>query len=247
MKLYAGTSGFSYPEWRGTFYPEDLDTSGMLAYYAARLGAVEINQTFYRMPREDVLEGWASGVPAGFRFVLKASRRITHFKRLAGVEEDIAYFLRNAAALGPHGGAVLYQLPPNFSRDLSRLRDFLDALPNPGRSAFEFRHVSWFEEEVFTALADRGSALCLAETDEGEDPPREVTAEWGYLRLRKAAYTEQELDAWAAWLEGRGDDWKEAYVFFKHEESGAGPANARRLLELVQDGPPSGPETGSAP
>ena len=233
MELRIGTSGFSYKEWRGSFYPEDLAASEMLRYYGQRLNAVEINQTFYRMPRPDVLEGWARQVPPEFRFVLKASRRITHFKRLADVEEEVSYFLRSAASLGGRGGAVLYQLPPNFSKDAERLDAFLDALPNPGRSAFEFRHESWYDEDTLERLRARGAALCIAETDDGDDPPRAVTAEWGYLRLRRSDYDGDALAEWAQWLRDRRDDWREAFVFFKHEERGVGPERATRLLELL--------------
>ncbi len=233
MDVWAGTSGFSYPAWKGAFYPEDLPQKEMLAYYATRLPAVEINNTFYRMPRESVLEGWASQVPDGFRFALKASRRITHFKRLAGAEEETKYLVRTASALADRAGVILYQLPPNFKQDLGRLREFVEGLPNPGRSAFEFRHPSWFDEEVFTVLRDRNCALCIAETDDLEDPPCVATADWTYLRLRKSEYSEEELEGWAARLAAQ--PWKLAYVFFKHEDAGVGPRLARRLIELTAE------------
>ena len=231
MRVWAGTSGFSYPKWKGTFYPEDLPARRMLSFYGTRLPAVEINNTFYRMPRESVLETWAESVPDGFRFALKASRRITHFKRLKGVREETETLVRTASALADRAGVILYQLPPNFKRDDERLRGFLDELPNPGRSAFEFRHASWFEDGVYDILRARNCALCIAETDEGDDPPPVATADWTYLRLRKAAYSENELGAWA----GRviDSDWGHAYVFFKHEDAGVGPALAGRFMELV--------------
>ncbi len=230
MRVRAGTSGYSYKAWKGSFYPEDLPQSGMLAYYASRLPAVEINQTFYRMPRRSVLETWAASVPDGFRFALKASRRITHFKRLADVDDETAHLVETASALADRAGVILYQLPPNFKRDDARLTDFVDRLPNPGRSAFEFRHPSWFDPAVYAILGERNCALCLAETDE-ERPPVIATADWTYLRLRKSAYADAELEAWAAVV---GDSsWKEVWTFFKHEDAGVGPQLAERFLALT--------------
>ena len=231
MRVWAGTSGYSYAAWKGAFYPEDLPNGDMLSFYATRLPAVEINNTFYRMPRQSVLESWAGAVPDGFRFALKASRRITHFKRLKDAEEEIEYFVGTATALADRAGVILYQLPPNFKRDDERLRDFVEMLPNPGRSAFEFRHASWFEDPVFDLLRERNSALCIAETDEGDDPPPVATADWTYLRLRKAEYSDAELDAWAGRLANGG--WDQAYVFFKHEDAGVGPRLAGRFMELT--------------
>ncbi len=231
MRVWAGTSGYSYKGWKGAFYPEDLPDREMLSYYASQLPAVEINNTFYRMPRESVLEGWAESVPDGFRFALKASRRITHFKRLSGAQDETDYLVQTAAALADRAGVILYQLPPNFKRDDARLSDFVQALPNPGTSAFEFRHASWFVDEVFDTLRARNCALCLAETDEGDDAPLVETADWTYLRLRKAAYDETALARWAGRL--AASSWKQAYVFFKHEDAGVGPRLARRFLELA--------------
>ncbi|MDX1396154.1 MAG: DUF72 domain-containing protein [Gemmatimonadota bacterium] len=231
MQVWAGTSGYSYPAWKGTFYPEDLSNKDMLSYYGTRLTAVEINNTFYRMPRESVLETWAEAVPEGFRFALKASRRITHFKRLKDVEEETEYFVRAASALADRAGVILYQLPPNFKRDDDRLRDFIAQLPNPGRSAFEFRHATWFEDGVLSILADRKCALCVAETDDGDDPPPVATADWTYLRLRKTAYDDAEIESWVERLDGFG--CAQAYVFFKHEDAGVGPALAARFMELA--------------
>ncbi|HKJ92573.1 MAG TPA: DUF72 domain-containing protein [Longimicrobiales bacterium] len=224
-----GTSGFSYKEWKGSFYPEAIAAGDMLAYYAGQLGACEINSTFYRMPRASVLEGWDAQTPDAFRFVLKASRRITHFKRLKpekDVGEDVAYFLSQAAALGPHLGAVLFQLPPNLKKDLPRLRAFLELLPGEARAAFEFRHASWLDDEVFDALREHGAALCIAQTDEATTPVV-ATAPWGYLRLRKQVYEPGELDGWAERIGGQ--DWAEVFVFFKHEDGAAGPRLAREF------------------
>ncbi|MDH3734828.1 MAG: DUF72 domain-containing protein [Gemmatimonadota bacterium] len=231
MRVWVGTSGYSYTAWKGSFYPEDLPNAEMLGYYASRLSGVEINNTFYRMPRASVLEKWAEAVPDGFRFALKASRRITHFKRLNDVEEETEYFVGTASALADRAGVILYQLPPNFKRDDDRLKAFLGQLPNPGRSAFEFRHATWFDDEVFEILSSRNSALCVAETDEGDDPPRVTTADWTYLRLRKAEYSESELESWAGWLSST--ECGQGYVFFKHEDAGVGPALAGRFRELV--------------
>ena len=231
MQVWAGTSGYSYPAWKGAFYPEDLSNKDMLSYYGTRLTAVEINNTFYRMPRESVLESWAEAVPGGFRFALKASRRITHFKRMKDVEEETEYFVRTASVLADRAGVILYQLPPNFKRDDDRLRDFIAQLPNPGRSAFEFRHATWFDDGVLSILGERNCALCVAETDDGDDPPPVATADWTYLRLRKTVYSDAEIEAWVERLNGLACE--QAYVFFKHEDAGVGPALAARFIELA--------------
>jgi uncharacterized protein YecE (DUF72 family) len=231
MDWWVGTSGYSYREWKGAFYPEDLPDAEMLRHYAGRLSAVEINQTFYRLPREDVLRGWAEQAPDGFRFCLKASRRITHQKRLAGAEEETGYLVRTASALGSRAGVILYQLPPSFRLDLGRLEAFLDELPNPRRSVFEFRHPSWREVGVLEALRARGAAWCTADTDETPETEPVSTADWGYLRLRRAAYAEDDLAEWAQRVRAAG--WREAYVFFKHEDEATGPRLAERLLALV--------------
>jgi uncharacterized protein YecE (DUF72 family) len=226
MRVRAGTSGFSYKEWKGSFYPEDLPAGEMLRFYAGRLAAVEINNTFYRMPKPALLEGWSAQVPESFRFVLKASQRITHHKRLKEAGEEAAYFFRVAATLGDRLGPALFQLPPNLKKDLPRLEAFLDVLPAGSRAAFEFRHASWFEEDVFAALRARGAALCIAE-DEDLATPLVATADWGYLRLRRQDYTEADVIAWADRV--RAQSWGEAYVFFKHEDAGSGPKLAAQL------------------
>jgi uncharacterized protein YecE (DUF72 family) len=230
MRILPGTSGFSYKEWKGSFYPEDLPDSEMLRFYSSRLPAVEINNTFYRMPRAALLESWAEQVPDGFSFALKASQQITHRKRLKEAGEAVSYFLQVATTLGDRLGPVLFQLPPNLKKDLPRLSEFLAGLPPSFRAAFEFRHDSWFDEEVFTSLADRGAALCWAE-DEELATPRRPTAGWGYLRLRRPDYGEPEIAAWAERI--RSQPWSDAYVFFKHEDEGAGPRLAGRLCEIL--------------
>jgi uncharacterized protein YecE (DUF72 family) len=228
MRVLSGTSGFSYKEWTGSFYPEDLPPSEMLRHYASRLAAVEINNTFYRMPRASLLAGWAEEVPDGFSFALKASQQITHRTRLKEAGEAVAYFFEVATTLGDRLGPVLFQLPPNLKKDLPRLADFVTLLPPARRTAFEFRHESWFDDEVFETLRAAGAALCWAE-DEDLSTPRVATAGWGYLRLRRADYSDADVLAWAERL--RGEGWSDAYVFFKHEEEGTGPRLAEKMRE----------------
>jgi uncharacterized protein YecE (DUF72 family) len=230
VRVLTGTSGYSYKEWKGTFYPEDLAADSMLRYYADRLAAVEINNTFYRMPKAEILARWAEQVPDRFRFALKASQQITHRQRLKESAEAVAYFFRVAATLGDRLGPVLFQLPPNFRKDLPRLAAFLEVLPPASRCAFEFRHESWFSDDVFDALKARGCALCVAE-DEELATPFVATAGWGYLRLRRQDYGEQDLAERAAKV--RAQPWEEAYVFFKHEEGGRGPALADRMSRIL--------------
>jgi uncharacterized protein YecE (DUF72 family) len=218
MQILVGTSGFSYKEWKGSFYPDDLKSADMLGYYAERFLAVEINNTFYRMPKASVLGGWAEQVPPGFKFVLKASQRITHRKRLKDASEPLGYLLEAATALGPKLGPVLFQLPPYFKKDVARLRDFLRLLPEERPFAFEFRHATWAEDEVYELLRERNCALVCADTEESGDEgaPIVPTADWGYLRLRRCDYTDEELAPWADRI--RAQPWATAFVFFKHEE-----------------------------
>lgn len=231
MKLYVGTSGYSYKEWKGPFYPEDLAEKGMLRYYGERFRSVEINNTFYRMPRASVLENWASEVPDDFRFVLKASQRITHMQRLKDCGDSVAYLLKVAGALKGKLGPILFQLPPFLKKDAARLREFLAVLPPASRFAFEFRHQSWFDDEIFGLLRDRHLALCIAEAENDLETPFVSTADWGYLRLRRPDYGDAELKEWNERIRESG--WNEAFVFFKHEEEGKGPQMARRFLELA--------------
>ncbi|MCY4398701.1 MAG: DUF72 domain-containing protein [Gemmatimonadetes bacterium] len=223
-RLWTGTSGFSYKEWKGSFYPEKLPANRMLEYYSRQLSSVEINNTFYRLPRAEMLEKWASTVPDDFAFVLKASRRITHMKRLKDAGDPLDYLVTTAVgALGARLGPILFQLPPYLRKDVERLRDFLAIVPDTVRAAFEFRHESWFGDDVYQALADRGAALVTADTGEGEAPVVE-TAGFGYARLRRPGYGEAELRDWAAAL--RRSAWSDVFVFFKHEDEGAGPRMA---------------------
>jgi len=231
MKLYAGTSGFSYKEWKGPFYPEKLPQKDFLSYYAGELPAVEINNTFYRLPKAEMLEGWAEQTPDDFRFAIKASRKITHFAKLEGAEDATSFLLDNVTALGQRLGVLFFQLPPYLKKGLERLQAFLDGLPDDVPLAFEFRHQSWFDDAVYDALRDKGAALCLADTDEGPDPALVSTGPFGYLRLRRGSYDD---DALASWIERiRDTGWERAFVFFKHEDEGAGPRMAKRFLELA--------------
>ncbi len=232
MNLWVGTSGFAYKEWKGAFYPEDLSDKDMLPHYASRLPAVEINNTFYRMPTEKLLLGWAAQVPERFRFSIKASRRITHQKKLADAAEETEYLLRTVSVLADRMGPVLFQLPPYLRKDVGLLTSFLDLLPSTVPAAFEFRHASWLDDATLDQLAARGVALCVAETEEGLDAPRLGTAGWGYLRLRRTDYSEEDLAAWAERVASQG--WSDAYVFFKHEEEAEGPKFAERFLELAE-------------
>jgi len=203
----------------------------MLAYYVERFTTVEINATFYRMPNEKTVAGWASTAPAGFTYVLKAPQRITHFARLRGVDEPLRYFCGTARSLGDKLGPLLFQLPPNFKKATDRLGELLSILPNGFRVAFEFRHESWFDDEVYTLLRSHNASLCIADTEEGTTPAV-ATADFGYLRLRAVEYSDDDLQRWIATIDRVGSGWSEAYVFFKHEDSGTGPALARRFVAL---------------
>ena len=231
MKIRVGTSGYNYPEWRGAFYPAKLPAAKMLAYYVERFSTVEINATFYRMPNAKTLAGWAMTAPAGFTYVLKAPQQITHFARLRNVEEPLRYFCETARTLGDKLGPLLFQLPPNFKRAADRLGALLAALPTGLRVAFEFRHESWFDDEVYDLLRTRNAALCVADTEEGSTPAA-ATADFGYLRLRAVEYTDDDLHRWLDTMARVGPGWRDAFVFFKHEDAGTGPALARRFLAL---------------
>ena len=230
MTLHVGTSGYSYPAWKGAFYPAKLPAKQFLRFYGSRFPAVEINSTFRAAPKPAALEAWAAEVPADFRFVLKAPQRITHIKRLKDVGDPLAQFLEVANTLKERLGPVFFQLPPNMKKDATRLADFLALLPDGCRAAFEFRHPSWFDDETFALLRDHGAALCVADADELE-VPFVATADWGYLRLRRADYDDAALATWAARI--RKQTWREAFVFFKHEDEANGPRLASRLRELA--------------
>jgi uncharacterized protein YecE (DUF72 family) len=235
MDVRVGTSGWNYTAWRGSFYPPDMKPAGMLTYYAERFSTVEVNNTFYRMPTASLVESWAATVPARFTFVLKAPQRITHFARLRDVDEPVRVFCDTARILGPKLGPLFFQLPPNFKADTGRLADVLALLPPDVRAAFEFRNPTWFTDEVYTRLAARNAALCIADNDDGATPAL-ATADWGYLRLRARGYADGDLRGWLATMHRIGERWRDAHVFFKHEDEGTGPALGARLMSLAATG-----------
>jgi len=231
MTLYVGTSGYSYKEWKGSFYPEKIPAKEMLRYYSERLSTVEINATFYRMPQPSMLENWKEQVPPTFRFALKASQRITHFKRLKETDEETKYFLETAAVLGDQLGVVLFQMPPNMKKDLPRLETFLTLLPPQTPAAFEFRHPTWFDDDVLDLLRSQNRPLVVSDTDDLPTTHIDKTADWGYLRLRRVNYSEENLVEWAARI--RDQNWKETFLFFKHEDAGTGPKLAAQFLNIA--------------
>jgi uncharacterized protein YecE (DUF72 family) len=232
MTLYVGTSGYSYKEWKGSFYPEKIPAKEMLRYYSERLTTVEINATFYRMPQPPMLENWREQVPPGFRFSLKASQRITHFKRLKETEDETKYFLETASVLGEQLGVILFQLPPNMKKDLPRLEAFLEQLPPSVPAAFEFRHPEWFDDDVLELLRSQNRPLVVSDTDDLPTTHIDKTADWGYLRLRRVNYSEDNLADWVERI--RKQEWKETFLFFKHEDEGTGPKLAAQFLEINQ-------------
>jgi uncharacterized protein YecE (DUF72 family) len=237
VEYWVGTSGYNYPEWKGSFYPQKMPAAKMLPYYAERFTTVEINYTFYRVPNEKILAGWSRETPAGFRLTLKAPKRITHIARLRDRGELLSYFLKTAATLGPKLGAILFQLPPYFRKDLAVLDDFLRQLPQGTRAAFEFRHASWMETEVFERLRARNVALCIADSEKFSTP-LELTADYAYFRLRDEGYTALDLERWSGLIRAKAAGCSDVFVYFKHEEAGKGPEFAKILLSaLATDSP----------
>ncbi|MGE0591863.1 MAG: DUF72 domain-containing protein [Vicinamibacterales bacterium] len=230
--IWIGTSGYNYPEWRGSFYPERFPAAKMLPFYAERFPTVEINYTFYRMPTPALLEGWLRATPGHFRITLKAPRRITHDARLRDCGDSVRQFLEVASTLGTQRGALLFQLPPYLRKDLPLLDAFLEFLPRDARATLEFRHASWFDDEVFARLRERNVALCIADSEK-LSAPLEQTADFGYVRLRDEAYTPDDLSRWAervaAWASGDRD----VFVYFKHEQAGKGPEFGQALRQLL--------------
>ncbi len=222
MKILAGTSGYAFKEWKGTFYPDDLKADGMLGFYATRFPTVEINNTFYRLPKEKVLLDWAGQVPEGFTFAIKASQRITHHARLKPEALDaLQYLLRTTSVLGERLGPILFQLPPNLKKDVERLRNFVGELPRDRRFAMEFRHESWFDEDALSVLRDHDVTFCVSE-QEDFCCPLLATSSWGYLRLHRLDYDDAALTEWAK--RAASQAWNELYVYFKHDEgTGSGP------------------------
>jgi len=231
MRFFVGTSGYSYKEWKGIFYPDKLPQKEMLSYYSQHFSVVEMNNTFYRMPTASMLKAWTTQVPAGFRFVLKAPQVITHFKRLKDVNEQTNHFLKTASVLSRQQGPLLFQLPPNFKKDLPRLESFLNLIQDGTPVAMEFRHPSWFEEDVFALLRAKSCALCFDDAEDIQSDELVSTAHWGYLRLRRLRYSKKQLAEWLSQIKSR--NWKEAYVFFKHEDTGTGPKLAARFIDLL--------------
>lgn len=231
--IYVGTSGYNYPEWRGTFYPERFAAKEMFGFYAERFRTVEINATFYRMPNTKTTTAWLEQAPIGFRYALKAPRQLTHIKRLKDCGDALAFFCESARVLGAHLGPLLFQLPPNLKADVPRLAGFLKLLPSDIRAAFEFRHESWLTEDVYALLREAGAALCIADFGD-KTTPVEATARHGYLRLRDEGYTPADLERWAMELISHAKSWEDAFVFFKHEEEGKGPEFAQAFLDVLK-------------
>lgn len=233
MNIHTGTSGFAYKEWKGKFYPDKMPQKLFLAHYAQSFDCVEINSTFYRMPKESVLVQWGQQVPDGFRFVLKTSKRITHRKAFDEEPDSTAYFIRTSSVLGGKLGPTLVQLPPYSQKDLTRLGRFLDQFPPRWRVAMEFRHQSWFDDEVFEFLSEHGVCLVHVDSDDSKVVTELVpTTGWGYLRLRSQDYSKDELKAWVETIQTQA--WEDAFVFFKHEDEALGPAMGRRFMEIVR-------------
>jgi uncharacterized protein YecE (DUF72 family) len=232
MRVHVGTSGYNYPEWKGTFYPAEFPAGKMFAYYAERFQTVEINYTFYRMPTTKLTSGWRDQAPPGFSYTLKAPRRITHEQKLKGSEDTLRFFTEAARVLEAHLGTLLFQLPPTFKADPPRLEGFLKLMPSDLRTAFEFRHDSWLTDEVFGLLTTRKAALCIADFGD-TTTPLHATARHGYFRLRDEGYQPADLDVWADRVAAQASVWDDAFVYFKHDEEGKGPEFARAFLDRL--------------
>ncbi|MGB9473735.1 MAG: DUF72 domain-containing protein [Candidatus Udaeobacter sp.] len=244
MKCWIGTSGFQYAEWKGNFYPEDLPSAKMLPFYAERLSTTEINYTFHRIPAPKTIDNWKALTPGNFRFALKAPQKITHWLKLRDCADTLRYFYDVVSLLGEKLGPVLFQLPPNFKKETFVLGDFLNGLPAGMHAAFEFRHESWFDDEVFEALRTRGAALCIADTEKLETP-RVATTGWGYLRLRREDYAHSDVERWAHFVQEQTDNWTDAFIYFKHEEAGIGPKLAKQMVELLESKISKSPTPGA--
>jgi uncharacterized protein YecE (DUF72 family) len=235
MAVWIGTSGYNYPEWKGSFYPPRLPAAKMLPYYAERFPTVEINYTFYRTPNEKILAGWSEATPERFKLTLKAPKRITHEARLRDCADSVSHFIRTAATLGPKLGALLFQLPPYFRKDLAVLDAFLESLPAGLCAAFEFRHESWMDAEVFARLRAKNLALCIADSEKFSTPV-EITADYGYFRLRDEGYTPEQIRDWARVIQEKTSACRDVFVYFKHEEAGKGPEFGRILIDALGAG-----------
>jgi uncharacterized protein YecE (DUF72 family) len=230
--ILVGTSGYNYPEWRGSFYPPDLAAAKMLPFYAQRFNTVEINYTFYRMPTPKLVTNWASQVPDDFRFTLKAPKRITHDRRLRDVSSSVKAFCEAAAELGPKLGALLFQLPPNFRKDVAVFDEFLDMLPPRVCAAFEFRHESWLDAEIYARLGAKNLALCIADSEKRSTPVM-TTADYAYLRLRDEGYDEQAIARWTETATDLHERCKDVFVYFKHEDEGKGAEFGQMMMQRL--------------
>jgi uncharacterized protein YecE (DUF72 family) len=233
MKFWIGTSGFQYAEWKGNFYPEDLPAAKMLPFYAEHFSTTEINYTFHRIPAPKTIENWNKLTSAGFRFGLKAPQKITHWSKLRDCGDTLRYFHDVTSGLDEKLGPVLFQLPPNFKKDTFVLADFVNSLPPGMHAAFEFRHESWFGDDVWEIFKPHNVALCIAETEHFATP-KVATADWGYLRLRREDYAKIDIERWAEFVREQKERWSDAYIYFKHEEAGIGPKLAKAMMELLE-------------
>jgi len=233
MSLYVGTSGYSYKEWKGSFYPENLSAKDMLSYYSQHLPAVELNNTFYRTPKPNMIESWKSQVPANFRFSVKASQGITHFRRLKDAAYPTRVMLETINAFDDRLGAVIFRLPSDMKKDLERLKTFLKQLPRETPAAFDFRNATWFDDDVLELLRNENRVLVVSDTEDLPTVYLEKTADWGYLRLRRVRYSKSELKKWIKWMQAQA--WKNTFVFFRHEDEGTGPKLAAQFLKLSTD------------
>jgi uncharacterized protein YecE (DUF72 family) len=227
--IYTGTSGFQYPEWKGSFYPENFSTAKMLLFYSERFSTTEINYSFYRIPTAKTLERWSVATPENFRFSFKAPKEITHTRKLRDCEDVLARFAGALGVIKPKLGVVLFQLPPFFKKDSTLLESFLDSLPKELKYAFEFRHDSWFDDDIFAALKKRNVALCIAES-ETLSTPLMFTAGFGYFRLRRKDYTKNDISRWSKVIANQENQLAEIYIYFKHEERGVGPKFAKEMI-----------------
>jgi uncharacterized protein YecE (DUF72 family) len=232
MNHWIGTSGFQYAEWKGTFYPEDLPASKMLPFYAEQFTTTEVNYSFRRIPSPKTIQNWWEATPERFKFSLKAPQKVTHFAKLKNCADTMRYFCQVISDLEAKLGPVLFQLPPNLQKDTGLLAAFLEDVPAGLRAAFEFRHPSWFDEEVFAVLNAKNIALCIAESEDLRTPVV-ATADYGYLRLRREDYTEADMTRWAEAIQAKKDVWPDAFVYLKHEESGMGPKLGRQLMGML--------------
>jgi uncharacterized protein YecE (DUF72 family) len=232
MNSWIGTSGFQYPEWKGHFYPEKLPAAKMLPFYAERFQSTEINYTFRRTPSGKTIENWCALTPPRFAFSLKAPQRVTHFAKLQNCSDSLHFFFGAIQGLEDKLGPILFQLPPFFRKDAGVLESFLEQLPDGVRAAFEFRHQSWFDDEIFASLRRHNAALCIAESSDLSTPV-EATANFGYLRLRREDYGPEDIARWSEVLRAHASKWSDAFVYFKHEEQGMGPKLATQLMQLL--------------